>query len=376
MPFAGYEMSLSTQVLTMSDGDETRATLLNSGDAIPGNTFKLYGWENSSCWIDAADATYSAGKWSVPGTYNLKKTNDYTFLAYANLPSGATITAPESKSDDITLTVTDITAAQNDILLGEASVEKPTSGDVAIDFSHPYASVTFKVGNLVGVNAVTAISMTGLYSGGTTTLGHSSTTDGSGVTEYEWTDLGDANATLEATGLNKTEGQEIATFVVIPQDLSEKNAIVTITYNEGSKMTKLLSEDTWIAGYTTTYTLSKLGTIEISVSSKTIMNTGDTKIYIRAIITGGWYDASGDIVAPWNVTDGTFTGLPGTNWTKSDGIYYYTPGIASGSGASDLFTSYTKPSVPVTGATLKLDVLVQAIPFDVNKTCLEAFAAL
>jgi len=376
MPYSEYHLLLNTNVESM-DSSETKADLLNSGSTIPGNKLKLYGWDGNSYWIKGVEATYSSGQWALPGSYSMSSSGSYNYLAYANLPaSGASISTPTTKDGSITYTVSDITAAQNDVLLGKYSVSSPTSGDVDIAFSHPYASVKFKLGNLSGVTTVTAVSLDGVYSSGKTTYSQTSDADGNSVTKYTWTNLGNANATISSSGLSKKEGDVVASFVVIPQDLSSKNAVLTVTYDSGSTMTKLLSSGKWDAGYTTTYTLDKIGDVDISITGLTVKNTGVAKAYIRATITGAWYDSVGNVVSPWLISNGTFSGLPGSGWTRSGDYFYYSDGLASSASTSALYGSYTKPATPVTGAILKLDILVQAIPYTIDKTCQEAFAAL
>ena len=97
-------------------------------------------------------------------------------------------------------------------------------------------------------------------------------------------------------------------------------------------------------------------------SNVTIKNTGDTDAYIRAAIAACWYK-DGKIVAAWDESQGTFSNLPGTDWTKgADGYYYYTKSVAPNDATgSKLFDSYTAPDAPVDGAHLEMDIIVQAI---------------
>lgn len=375
-PNLDYYLNLSTDVLGMA-GPDTKANLLNSGSGIPGDSLILYGWENSTYWIQGTKASYSSGKWSVQGSYKLNHSNNYSFFAYANMPvSGASIESPSSKDGSIKFTVTDITSAQTDVLLGYESVSAPTSGDVSMDFSHPYSSVQFVLGYTTDeVSSVSAISLDGVYFSGSTTLS-SSSTPSSGIMQYNWTP-GDANATLQADHLTKVPGDTIATFVVIPQDLEEHNAIVTITYDSDNKqMVKLLNSGSWEAGYTTTYTLTKIGSLDITIAGTTVRSIGSSKVYVRATISGAWYDANGNVVSPWNSSLGTFSSLPGTGWSKAGEFYYFANALAQEGVTTPLFASYSPYAAPVAGATLKLDILVQAIPYDVTKTCQEAFEAL
>lgn len=375
----GFDLNLTARVAGMGNSS-TRADLLHVPADVTSKKLVLYAWEGSSNWMDGDTVTYSSGKWNVKGGNPvMKRTENYSFLSYVNAPaSGASLETPSGKDDSITFKVTDISQAQTDVLLGSETVSNPESGDITIDYSHPYASVAFKLGNAYGVSNVKAISLTGVYASGQTSYSISSETDAKGVVKYTWTDLGKANATLEQTGLDKALGDTIFTFLVIPQVLTSKQAVVTITDKDNNSYAKQLNTNAWVAGYTTTYTLDRYGTVEINVTSApTISNSGETTLYIRSTITGAWYNSNGDIVAPWSISDGTFTGLPGTDWTTPDNLYYYYSKPLSNSANTKLYTSFTAPSAaPVAGATLKLNILVQAIPYDVNKTCQEAFEAL
>lgn len=98
-------------------------------------------------------------------------------------------------------------------------------------------------------------------------------------------------------------------------------------------------------------------------SDVVITNTGTTDAYIRARIVGNWVDdEKGYIVQAWDpAADGTFVGLPGTNWVQYGNYYYYTLPVAPGAiTGSPLFTSYTVTKT-VEGAHLEMDIIVQAI---------------
>ena len=383
-PHTKLELKLTTKVAEMGSTG-TKADLIHNEDAdnFKNKTLTLYGWEEGTAFVNGAEATFVGDKWSLNPGARLTKGKNYSFLSYTKLPeSGVSISPAATEAGNMTLTVTDITAAQEDILLGSGTANDPSDGDVTINYSHPFASVEFAVGNADGVSKVTGISLTGVYSSGKTTYSLTSgDTDEDGIIDYSWDDLGKANATLEANGLEKAEGDILATFVVIPQTLIDKNAVVTVTYKDNiddeHSMVKLLSEGKWKAGYTTTYTIFKnTGDIEISFTDDKPMptNNSSTRIYVRATITGAWYIGD-NIVAPWSIDDGIFEGLTGGDRERVDDIFYYKNPIAPEESASALYTSFTAPtSVP--GATLKLDVLFQAIPYDASKTCRKAFETL
>jgi len=380
-PAVEFDFNITAEIVDMSE-DATKAVLYNKAEEITDLNLKLYGWAGSSYWMKGNEVTYdkTSKNWLISDfSDKIKGGTSYSFLSYANMPSsGASITVPMKNDSCMVYTVTDIAKAQNDVLLGHGSKVPPFSdGNVELNFSHPYASVLLKVGNVSMMKEVIAVSLDGVYGQGKTTISDTTTK------YYTWTDCGDPSATLTKDGVKKYEKDTIETFVVIPQNLEDNNVMVTVTYKDATDNTKtkktIISSGKWTAGITTAYTINSITTIGITVGAEDniIVNNGESKIYVRATITGAWYDSIGNVVAPWSDYDGIRTIL-GSDWTEdtSSHFFYYKNGIANGDSASSLFSSYSKPSAPVPGATLKLDVLVQAIPYDINKSCYEAFAAL
>lgn len=379
MPYEMFDLCLSTEVSSLDE--DSRIKLYNSEADIRDKSLTIYGWAGKNVFIDGATAEYEE-KWVVDGgPYVLKSTEKYKFFACSTVPDNDAVSV-SIDTTGATLTVNDISAAasQEDILLGGCSIDKPIDGTVAINFSHPFASVKFKLNAVDGVKSIQSISLSGVYASGTTKL------DSSG-SPYEWTDLGEANATIKVNVPNVVK-DSIAAFTVIPQVLGADNSVVmTVEYtdlggNTGRFITTTLNDVEWKAGCTTTYSLTHVGQVEIEMSSgdeMTVTNNGLSNIYVRATLTGAWYIGD-NIVAPWNNTpsEGSFTGFPGDGWTKDDSsdLYYYDDAVVNNSAASPLYSDYTPSSVPVEGAQLRIDVLFQAIPYDSNKTCREAFEAL
>lgn len=380
---AVMDLKVTAKVEEMNN-PSTKVDLINSGTDITDKTLTLFGWEGSTYFVRAATATFDDDKWELSGSYQIKTENTYSFLSYANLPDdGATLTPTEEKDGAMTLTVTDITAAQEDILLGRGTKTFSAEGDaVEITYSHPYASVEFALGNAREISAVKSLSLSGVYAGGQTS--YSLTSEG-----YTWNTSGyRANATLEKTeGLSDiAEGGVLATFVVIPQKLDAaeggKSVMLTLVYDkvaggEGS-MVKVMETGEWKAGYTTSYSIFKnTGEVEVTPNDDaTISNSGTSKVYVAATITGAWYDDSGRIIGAWSIDDGQFTGLASGNWERADDIFYCTVPLESGAVSPALFSQCTAPSGGVSGASLKIDILVQAITYDASKTCRQAFEVL
>ncbi len=93
-------------------------------------------------------------------------------------------------------------------------------------------------------------------------------------------------------------------------------------------------------------------------SNVNIKNTGSTDAYIRATVVANWYDADGNIVAPWtdNISYNT------TDWTKgSDGYYYHKQPVAANGNTANLFVSYSAGTAPVAGAHLEMTIICQGV---------------
>ena len=188
--------------------------------------------------------------------------------------------------------------------------------------------------------------------------------------------------------LNKADGS--LTFWFIPQEVTDA-LTVTVTFYiwdgsaKGSNMTleldlgsRILAQDsdinnTWKAGQLRTFSL-KPTTVDVEITDKVegkkksevvTKNTGNKDAYLRVVIVGNWVNNSGQIVAPWDDSQGTFVGLGGNGeWAEGDdGFWYYKHAVAPGEApAVPIFTSYTAPSTLPEGATkLIMDISVQAV---------------
>ncbi len=253
-PCKWFPMQISANVGNLLE--ETRIELYNSENDIREKTLTVYGWENDAQFVNGVSASFSDGKWSLPGPYVIKSSASYTYWAAT---ASSCVTADKS---GVTLTVEDIASCQEDILLGGYSVSNPTSGDVPVSFTHPFASVKFKLSAVDGVKEVTNVSLSGVYKSGHTKLTAETAESG-----YQWEDLGEANAAISVAVANIAR-DSIATFTVIPKNLVESSVVMTVTYtdiqgNGGKKISKVLNSGNWEAGRTTTYLLSRVEAVEI-----------------------------------------------------------------------------------------------------------------
>ena len=267
-PSQSETLSFSASVAPMAGETGTKATLYDNLDAIQGQTMKIWAYQHASPYtamFEDEDATYNStlSKWQLTEEQMWKKDVAADFFASACIPSnGASATVDHS---GITYTVSDISTAQTDALLGLAVDQDNNKGSVALKFSHPYAAVKVKVGTMEGVSSISKIEFSGIYGSGSTTLA-SVSEDSNNIQQYSWDTTDSENATLSLTGLTLTGTSDA--LLVIPQDLSAKNATLAVTTDLGTPLTCNITTGEWKAGYVTTY--------KINISAIAITVTVDT----------------------------------------------------------------------------------------------------
>ena len=196
------------------------------------------------------------------------------------------------------------------------------------------------------------------------------------------------DASLQApssSGTASFKTGDTKTFFMVPQTLpSDAKLQVTFTSTKTSSADNPVSptfkiDGEWKAGMYYVYKVDLAGNIKVEInetvttttkSDVKVNNTSNVYEYIRAAVVGNWYDADGNVVAPWT---GSIT--PGTGWTTgTDGFYYHTAKVAPGSATANLINSFTKPtSPPVTGAHFEMKILVQAVASNGIESCTAAF---
>ena len=94
----------------------------------------------------------------------------------------------------------------------------------------------------------------------------------------------------------------------------------------------------------------------------TIMNTGDTNAYIRAVIVITWKDEEGYTKpeVPVAGTDYTIE-INEKDWTLSDGFYYYNAAVAPGASTTNLISSCVSMDKYTDGRALCVEVIGSAI---------------
>ena len=196
--------------------------------------------------------------------YLWKEGESKTFFAYSNNVPASVASATITK-DGVSLAYTAIpsdAANQKDVVLGRYCGDGNNTGTAAMNFYHPLAQVVFKVGDITGVSAITKIEIEGVFDAGNTILTASTTTSGTPeVAGFIWNGTG-GSATVSQTvsGSLPSEGSQVGIpFMLIPQDLADKNVNIKVTFTIGGEPKTLfqtLSSGAFQTGKTTICTLS------------------------------------------------------------------------------------------------------------------------
>lgn len=348
-------------------------------------------------------------------------------------------TSPSTASDQKDI----LFAIRSDLSRAQYKSESSGSlGGAAVLFRHALTGVKFAIGNNSSQNGIrtyiTEVEFSGLKNSGHAEFDpdntHESTVDDpeyfSSANSFQW-ELGTSTAKFSQTYATSdvrdfSKGDAVGapdsfyaagekdnlntedaslTFWFIPQamtdavkvkvkfflvDGTEQGETQTLELDLG---TRILAQDSdankvWRPGQLRTFTLAP-STVDVDITdemeNKTVKknvvtrNTGNKPAYLRVAIVGNWVNASNQIVAPWDMTQGTFTGLGGDGaWLEGDdGFWYYRYAVPAGDTPSvPIFVTYTKPSSTPSGASgLVMDLTVQAIDIALGSDFAAAWAA-
>ena len=200
--------------------------------------------------------------------------------------------------------------------------------------------------------------------------------------------LNDANASLTFWFIPQEMTDDVklnVTFYV--WDGAKKSSNMTLTLDLGTAILAQSSDVNveWKAGQLRTFKLVPT-VVDVEITDKVsgkvksevvTRNTGNKDAYLRVVISGNWVNAAGQIVAPWDESQGTFVGLGGSgDWVEAGGFWYFKEKVAPGDSPNPpIFTKYTAPSTLPSGATtLVMDIAVQAIDASINTNYATAWA--
>lgn len=375
-----------------------------------GDELTLYAWAPAECYpteSGPAEGVYGHAYPKVDSRYTGKTTFKYK--------------APQPVAGD-----THQAESLLDLLFTTYGPATPDGQCVPLQFHHMLSAVNFREGDLKGGYIINKVQIKNVQ-----TAAECFYTPGTSGPSILWNAGGDRvtytqeyNHTVSADhkkvdGDGKTtspieNATNTATFFFVPQNTgvagrkTSEDVQISITYqlrNGGDAITTdfiSLGGMTWQVGKKYTYSLS-LPAYSVSIEPQTdnkIKNTGTAKCYIRAAILGNWIEPSRTglaardrgVVANWtdgidkidtgnSTNDGSFSNLPGTNWStqQSDGYFYYRKPVNIGTGTdaytTQLFSAYQQTAAsPTHGFTsgVEMNIYVQAVKADAGKASFSA----
>ena len=349
------------------------------------DVFSAKAYDGSGALMADQTVTWSDDSevWTATPSEFWPKSTTLTFYAYANLPGSQTATI--TKDGVSTAHTVPATAAdQTDILFGHYEGDGGDTHTAAIRFEHPLTAVRFLRGEIDESLIIKSIELCGVAETGTVAMDAEGTITWSEVDAHDYTVSQEGDAT---TGLpvNGTTGLIGEPFIIIPQNLADESVMVSVTFTNGQIVVATLDAGQWKAGYTNTYTISTdlTTTVIVSVddevsgtvkSNLVVANVGTSAAFMRVALVGFWVNSDNDIVDGWDMGQGVFADFPGTDWALgADGYYYYTYPVMGATPdpvetGTKLFSTYTAPDAPVEDATLELNIIVQGVKYDQEKT--------
>ena len=251
--------------------DGTKAVLVNSETetAFTAEGFKVTAYEGTTKKMDNVAVTKSGNNWTYTGEYLWKKNTTMRFFGYYPQALAGSLTTTDTGISAFTYSPLDSETAavkgQTDYMLATYNGQG-NAGVAPLNFTHPQASVKFKVGTFdASVTKIKSIAIGGFYKTATCTP----TAGDTGFT-YAWSgQSGYANdGALPQSGLNLTLAADAAIgtpFLLIPgqQFTAEHPLTVLLTVTLDGEEKQLYAaivrkdeKDDLVQGYTTTYTIN------------------------------------------------------------------------------------------------------------------------
>lgn len=281
------------------EGTDTKAAPVT--DLSTYGAFSMFGYIydswSSSCkpgFMFGEKVTYDSGKWKTQNAFSTKtggkKTRFYSYAPYG--AEGMNVASTTAGPLSFTYTVPKGVSLQNDILVGSSSEYSGELSSVGISFSHCLCAVSFKTGTETLSGKVKSITLKGVYSTGTYTIGSG------------WSGLSGKDNFAFNTDTEVTEGQQKAltggesTMMLLPQSVPAGATIeVVVDYlGDTHTLSAPIAGDLWAEGKQCIYMLSfdSIAGMHISIDPTSLaLNWGEHK-------------------------DITVTPKPGTqNWTSS-----------------------------------------------------------
>ena len=321
------------------------STTMKSSRAMPiagtslstSNTFNLIadqndGAGNYSTLINSQAVTCTNSVWKTSSDYYWSGTANKTINFYAYYPTSIFNLIPHSSAGStpaFSYTIPDNVTNQIDIITATSTnVPGNTVVPTSLTFKHIFAAIQFSVGsNGIGSGTISSISIGNVANSGTYTFGSG------------WSNVtGSKTFTIsQSKTITGTSGEDIYsgtyTLMMIPQAIS--NVTITITYSNGSTLTKAIS-GSWGAGIVYKYNLSYLPrnfAYTGAVQTYTAPVTGTYKLEVwgaEGSVKGGYSSGTKSLNAGQTIyiyvggknSDGSYLNNDGSTDIRSNGLIY------------------------------------------------------
>ena len=272
--------------------------------------------------------------------------------------------------------------------------KQSVNGKVHLPFYHALSAIQFSVGTLPEDITFEDDTAWDISLASVSTSGDCTYTKGTPL-NYQWKNTNTSGTYTQRYSFKSLkEGISASqTFMMIPQTLEKATLKIAFTYAGNNyafeKALDSFNSGQWDANKKYIYKISISEAVEVDITDKVngnvksdvvIRNTGLSDAYIRATIVGYWENAEGNVVDWWDSTqetDGKFE--KDADWddywiqNQKDGFYYYKYPIKVGdTPGKPLFKTYTleRKDAPA-GATLKLNIVVQAVKYESDQESLK-----
>lgn len=260
---------------------ESRGAVITKGDL---NSFNVWATLNKAQSVGGGSIEYIAGQefTNRDGVFSSNGTKYYwpgegptiDFLAVGNA-NNAFVPTMTGASGTFTYTVPTAATAQNDIVVAKAaSIPGNNNASVPLDFQHIMSAVNVKVGSEMTAGTINSITFKNIKSKGTYDVASGAWTNIGTPTDYTVTFGNGSNTVTESTAEGTLINGTDATFMMIPQALTDvSEIIVNFSYsasNNTKDLTASLSDQEWAQGKTTNYYINVSPDFTLSIEEESV----------------------------------------------------------------------------------------------------------
>jgi len=264
-------------------------------------------------------------------------------------------------------TVNSTVASQEDLMYAATGgLAYRADGTVPLTFKHALTAVSFKLGDNPDFNkTVSSIELQNVYTSGTLTVNNDGTCSWSNLDNQTTITLSGLSVDAVKANANQAITSAAQNFLMIPQSLD--GVVIKITFSDGKYLTKTLSQGSWVAGTTETYSLSIAAydwTYQLTTTNPTTLDFNVSNGRGYSIISYRQAEIGGQVrceAVPWAITKFEFSDDDGATWTdygtESSSLFSYIEMSGKGGTKNETKTFLLKTSL--TNKKLERDNLLK-----------------